>query len=232
MQVARAFVGLALLGACASTSYAPPAVSTAKGGADASGTIRYLALGDSLTQGQGADDMETGSFPALLAKHWRTQGCKVELKNVGVSGYTAGQVVSEELPAVATFKPTFITFQAGANDIANAVTIDEYTKNVRKVLSDAKASGARVVVFAQNEWFRSPTGAGYGPNGGKRDAYDEVLFEEARAKGAEIIDLRLLYKQQADNNEWGPDGIHPTSKAYAAWATELARVIPAPCAAR
>lgn len=194
------------------------------------GVVRYLALGDSLTQGVGAPDMETGAFPALLAQRWREQGCQVELKNVGISGYTAGQVVSDQLPEVANFNPTLITFQAGGNDIANGVPLDEYRAGARQVLDAAKASGARVVVLAQNEWFRSPVGLNYGTEvPQQRAAYDAALIEEITAHGAEFVDLRALYRQQADENLWVEDGIHPTPQAYAAWADELARIVPAPC---
>jgi len=209
---------------------AAPAVSSADGGADPqTGEVRYLALGDSLTQGVGAPDLDTGSFPALVSERWRKKGCKVELRNVGASGNTASQVISDQLPAIAEFKPTFITFQSGANDIANSVTPDAYRKDVRTVLDAAKGSGARVVVFLQNEWFRAPAGPGFGGTAEKRDAYDAIMIEEVKAKGVELLDLRLLYRQQADKNAWIDDGIHPTAEAYDAWAAEIARVIPSPC---
>lgn len=207
-----------------------PTVSQSEGGADPkTGEVRYLAIGDSYTQGIGAPDIETGAFPARLSARWRTSGCKVELRNVGTSGYTAGQMVTDQLPAIAEFKPTFITFQSGANDIANGVTTDAYRKAVKTVIDAAKASGARVVVLLQNEWFRAPEGPNYGGTAEKRATYDSIMIEEVKAKGVELVDLRLLYKQQADENRWVSDGIHATAEAYDAWATEIARVIPSPC---
>jgi lysophospholipase L1-like esterase len=228
---------LAFFGACAEkngTSSGPPpaapTVSTGEGGVDpATGEIRYLALGDSLTAGIGASDPDTGSFAAKLSERWRTAGCKVELKNVGISGYTAAQVITDQLPEIAPFKPTFITFQSGANDIANKIPPDAYRRDVRAVIDAAKRSGARVVILLQNEWFRAPDGPSYGGTAEKRAAYDTIMIEEVKAGGAEIADLRLLYQQQADANLWVSDGIHPTGACYDAWAAELARVIPAPC---
>jgi lysophospholipase L1-like esterase len=208
---------------------APP-VSNVDGGADPqTGAVRYLAIGDSLTQGVGVDDLETGAFPATLSERWRKRGCEVELRNVGISGYTAGQMITDQLPAIAEFKPTFITFQSGANDIANNVTTDAYRKDVRTIIDAAKKSGARVVVLLQNEWFRAPAGPGYGGTAEKRATYDAIMLEEIAAKSAELLDLRLLYKQQADANQWVSDGIHPTPAAYDAWSAEIARVIPSPC---
>ena len=109
-----------------------------------------------------------------------------------------------------------ITFQAGGNDIVNGVSVDEYRQNVRAVLDSAKASGARVIVLAQNEWFRSPEGQNYGTDvSAQRDNYDTVLIEEASAHG--------------DDGQWVDDGIHPTPAAYEAWASELASAVSAPC---
>jgi acyl-CoA thioesterase I len=211
-----------------------PAPSTAQqadsatSAAPKSGAMRYLALGDSLSQGVGAPDEQTGSFPALLAEKWRDGGCQVELQNAGISGYTAGQVLEEEVPQIEEFKPTLITFQAGGNDLVNGITADEYRNNVAAVLDAATGSGARVIVLAQNEWFRAPSGQGYiEPQA--RDEFDSILIEEAQSRGAEFVDMRPIYKQQADENLWVEDGIHPTPEAYETWATELAGQVPAPC---
>lgn len=201
----------------------------AGGEGDANG-VRYLALGDSLTQGVGAADEETGAFPALLSERWRADGCDVELRNVGVSGYTAGDVVANQLPEVEAFQPTLITFQAGANDIVNGVPVDEYRTNISTVLDAATASAARVIVLAQNEWFRSPEGQNYGPDlSAQREAFDAALIEEADARGVEYVDLRSLYKEQADEGLWVEDGLHPAPEAYEAWSAALQSAVPAPC---
>lgn len=206
------------------------APSDSAGAEKVAAAIRYLALGDSLTQGVGAPDEQTGAFPALLSERWRADGCDVELRNVGVSGYTAGQVVTDQLPAIETFKPTLITFQAGANDIANGVPIDEYRENIATILDSATASGARVIVLAQNEWFRSPEGQNYGSDlAAQRTAFDAALIEEATARGVEFVDLRQLYQEQAHAGLWVDDGIHPTLEAYDAWSAEIASAVPAAC---
>ena len=208
----------------------PSAPSATAAKESSAAAIRYLALGDSLTQGIGAPDEQTGAFPALLAERWRADGCAVELRNVGVSGYTAGQVVTDQLPTIEDFKPTLITFQAGANDIVNGVPISEYRTNIDTVLDSATASGARVIVLAQNEWFRSPEGQNYGSDlAAQRTAFDAALIQETTARGVEFVDLRPLYQSQANGGLWVEDGIHPTPEAYDAWSAEIADAVPAPC---
>lgn len=244
MRRATRYVGVlacavaALVSSCAGTrtvqSDQSPADTSAAAeptsAAPLSGGIRYLAIGDSLTQGVGAPDESTGAFPALLAEHWRADGCEVELQNAGISGYTVAQILDEQVPQIESFKPNIITFQGGGNDIANGITIDEYHENVKSVLDSATGSGARVIVLAQNDWARSPVGVDYGESvPSQRAAFDDVLIEEASAHGAEFIDLRPLYAEQADQDQWVEDGLHPTPEAYQAWADRLTEEVPAPC---
>ena len=134
------------------------------------------------------------------------------------------------MPQIESFRPTVITFQAGGNDIANGIPIDEYRDNVKAVLESATGSGARVYVLAMNEWFRSPVGVDYGESVPEQSAaYEDVLTEEASSHGAEFVDQRELYKQQADQNMWVEDGLHPTPVAYQAWADKLTEEVPGPC---
>ena len=208
-----------------------PDVLAGTGGADpATGEIRWLVLGDSLSQGVGVFGLGVGVFLALLAAKWRAEGRAVAVRNVAVKRFTVEDIVRVELPAIETFAPTLITFQGGSNDVANGVPIATYRANVKTVLEAAKKSGARVLVMPQNEWFRSPDGPSYGKNlAAKRAAYDAALIEETKAAGAELLDLRRLFREQADKKMWNrEDGVHPTAEAYAGWADELARILPAP----
>ena len=196
--------------------------------------VRYLALGDSLTMGVGAGD-SAGAFPAVLAEKWRAAGCAVELKNVGVGGYTSTEIRADQLSQIDAFKPTVITFQAGTNDIFKGVDIDEYRRNVDAILDAAEGAGARVVVMSQFDWTRAPSLRAPGarlPNAdmaAQRTAYDDVIIAEAQAHRAQFVDLRNLFTQEADRDEWFEDGLHPTRAVYSEWAGALADAVPAPC---
>jgi lysophospholipase L1-like esterase len=151
------------------------------------------------------------------------------LLNAGISGYTAEQIISDQLPNVAEFRPTVITFQTGGNDIVNGVTEQEYRRNVGTIIDEAVDSGADVYVLYQNEWERSPTGREYGGTRELRERYNKILEEEAQRRGLKMMDLRSIYKEQADDEEWVDDGLHPTADAYDEWAEELFERIPLPC---
>src|SRR5256885_14523304 len=76
---------------------------------------RFLALGDSFTIGTGTTPGR--SFPAVLVGIWRDRGARVDLSNPAVNGYTTDDLITEELPVVASFGPDLVTVLIGANDI-------------------------------------------------------------------------------------------------------------------
>jgi lysophospholipase L1-like esterase len=194
---------------------------------------RYLALGDSFTIGTGSEPAR--SFPARLVERWRAEGCVLALENVAVNGYTTDDVIERELPVLASFHPTFVTVAVGANDIVRARSFEGYRANVRRILEQAKASGARVVVLPQPDWSRSPSAAAFGTQealAGSIARFNAGLAEEALATGAEWIDLAPLMREQAARGQLASDGLHPSADAYDAWAGELARKLRSPCADR
>lgn len=235
-RVARALTALLLACALACAESrppargAPPAPDAPAAAADAGAQGRYLALGDSFTIGTGSTPAQ--AFPARLVDRWRATGCSLVLENVAVNGYTTDDLIATELPSIGSFHPTFVTVAIGANDIVRGRAIDAYRDNVRRILDAAKASGARVVVLPQPDWSRSPSAAPFGTERELADAiarFNAVLATEARAKGAEWVDLVPLMLQQAAKGQLASDGLHPSALAYDAWAAELARVLASPC---
>src|SRR5919201_2451683 len=90
---------------------------------------RYLALGDSFTIGTGTTPER--AFPAVLVGIWRTMGGATALENPAVNGYTTDDLIREELPLVAIFRPTFATVLIGANDIVAALATRDPDHEVR-----------------------------------------------------------------------------------------------------
>ena len=150
----------ALAAGCSETTSPPPADSAQEtraaadpsGAAPKPGEVRYLALGDSLTQGVGAPDEQAGAFPALLAQRWRADGCEVELQNAGISGYTAGQILAEQVPQIESFGPTIVTFQPADDRVRPAPPFDS---------GDLAKASAEVTELA-TEFYRHRSWSGTG----------------------------------------------------------------------
>src|SRR6266576_3911177 len=85
---------------------------------------RFLALGDSFTIGTGTTPDR--SFPAVLVRLWADRGRVVTLNDPAVNGYRTDDLIAEELPLVAAFRPTLVTILIGANDIVAGSSDDRY----------------------------------------------------------------------------------------------------------
>src|SRR2546425_428663 len=90
--------------------------------------IRYVAIGDSYSIGEGASPDE--SWPALLTRHLKEKGLRVDLvANPSVTGWTTQQAIDRELPIFLKEKPNFATLQIGVNDWVQDVDAEKFRKN-------------------------------------------------------------------------------------------------------
>ena len=185
--------------------------------------IRYLALGDSFTCGTGSSpDL---SFPSQLKRILLKRGVDVRLENVSVNGYSTNELIDRELEALPRFKPDTVTLAIGANDLVRGDDAVTYRANLKVIFKAiAKAGVKRTLVLPQPDWSQSPVAAGFGEPAALRtriEAYNAILKEEATAAGATYLDLFPQFIEQAKQGLISPDGLHPSPKAYAAWAESL-----------
>jgi lysophospholipase L1-like esterase len=182
---------------------------------------RVLALGDSFSIGTGTTPDR--SFPAVLARIWRDSGRHVDLHNPSVNGYTTDDLIAEELPLVASFKPNLVTLLIGANDIVQGCREDRYRAQIALIHQRVRDEGpdARVVALPQPDWSLSPAASGFGdPAVIARtiERFNAIAREEAERAGAAWVDLFALMREQARKHMLAPDGLHPSAEAYAEWA--------------
>ena len=214
----------------ASASVSAVAVAVTSRPAEASSSIRYLALGDSFTIGTGSSPAE--SFPARLAERLRASGRAVVLENLGVNGFTTDDLLAREIPRVASFAPTLVTVAVGANDLVHGSPPDRYRAQVRRIFTAIAAAGvapARVLALPQPDWSLSPVAADFGEQRVIAEhiaAFNDILREEAAAAGARYVDLFPLMQRQARAGLIAGDGLHPAARAYGEWAAELERAEP------
>jgi len=186
---------------------------------------RFLALGDSFTIGTGTTPDR--SFPAELARIWTDRGREVVLSNPAVNGYTTEDLIRDELPLIASFRPTLITLLIGANDIVQGSSDDRYRRHLRSIHERVRADApdARVIALPQPDWSLSPAGAGFGDLAAIArtiERFNEIAREEATRTGAVWTDLFPLMRDQGRKRMFAGDGLHPSAEAYAEWARDLA----------
>ncbi|OZD04261.1 lysophospholipase [Rhodococcus sp. 06-235-1A] len=83
------------------------------------GQLRYVALGDSQTEGLNDGDDRAGfrGWADRLSEHMAESDDTVVYANLAVRGRKAAEVRAEQLPAAVALRPTVASVAAGVNDI-------------------------------------------------------------------------------------------------------------------
>ncbi len=116
------------------------------------GRVRYVAIGDSFTEGVG-DDRPDGSVRGWADRVAEglaaSTGEPVEYANLAIRGRKLGPIVDEQLAPALALEPTFLTFNGGGNDIMRRhVDIPRIVQLSRTVAQRCLDSGADLVMLA------------------------------------------------------------------------------------
>lgn len=194
--------------------------------ADGGDPIRYLALGDSFTIGTGTP--ERLNFPSQLKALLEAKGRAVKLENVAVNGFSTRELIEVELPALEAFRPTHVTLAIGANDLVRGGDLTEYRARLKRIFQRLGASGLsgdRLLVLPQPDWSQAPIASAFGERDELRariERFNSVLAKETKAAGGVYLDLWPLMVEQGAQKRFASDGLHPSQRAYTAWAQAVA----------
>ena len=187
--------------------------------AGGAGTLRIVALGDSLTAGYGLP-ADQGLVPRLQA--WLdARGADALLVNAGVSGDTTAGARARLDWALGDGADALIV-TLGGNDMLRGLPPAEARANLADILATARTRGLPVLLVG----MKAP--ANWGPE--YKTAFDAIYPELAReydallfpdffaglaAQGADMADPASLARWMQ------PDGIHPGSEGVQAIAGAL-----------
>lgn len=186
--------------------------------------VIYVALGDSLTAGVGAESANL-TYPYTIAS--RLSGEKqaqVNLINLGIPGATSADVVNQQLPQVANLRPDLVTLLIGVNDIHNRVPIKTFQQNISKIVSGLIAANIQniniitIPFIGNGALFYSPWGAYFN---WQTNRYNAALKAALAERPVNIIDLNSIIKTQGSNftegDYYSADNFHPSGPAYTRW---------------
>ncbi|MBC6470417.1 SGNH/GDSL hydrolase family protein [Actinomadura alba] len=109
--------------------------------------LRYVALGDSQTEGLGDGDDIVGlrGWADRLAEHLAQHSPDLQYANLAVRGRLAGQVHAEQLAPALALRPDLATVVAGVNDLLRPrFDADEVAGHLEAMFAALTAQGARV----------------------------------------------------------------------------------------
>jgi lysophospholipase L1-like esterase len=231
VRLSAATVLAALVCGCSAVTTSPSASSAnapSTAVSETSARIRYVALGDSYTIGTSVGDADR--WPNQLVA--RLGAGKLDLvRNLGVNGFTSGDVVRVELPPLRQLDPGFVTILIGVNDVVQGVSSDTYGTNAGAILDAALqlVPAKRIVAVSTPDYTVTPQGAAFGDpaqqSAGIR-ANNAILQELAAARGIAFVDIyHISLRAATDRSLVARDGLHPSGAQYALWVDRIAPVI-------
>jgi lysophospholipase L1-like esterase len=170
---------------------------------------RYVALGDSFTEGIGDPEPESpGGFRGWadrVAEVLNDQTDDFAYANLAIRGRLVQQVIDEQIDAALELHPDLITISAGGNDIIRPGTDpDDISSRLDTAVGRLRSDGATVVLFTGPDIGMTPV---LGRSRGKVAIYNENLRAVALRHNAVIADMWAL-RELRDPRMWAPDRLH------------------------
>ena len=164
--------------------------------------LTIVAVGDSLTAGQGVEESE--AYPALVEKALRAGGHDVKVVNAGVSGETTSGTLSR-LDWVLTLDPDIVILETGANDGLRGIDTTLVRNNLRQIIELLQQKGIIVVLAGMKMvWNLGP---------GYTSEFNRIYPELAAEK--ELIFMPFFLEGVATRREFNQeDGLHPNPAGY------------------
>lgn len=170
---------------------------------------RYVALGDSFTEGIGDPEPRspggTRGWADRVAEVLATRTDGFAYANLAIRGRLLQQIIDEQVDAALELRPDLITLSGGGNDIIRPNTDpDVIADRLEGAVERLRSNGATVVLFNGPDIGMTPV---LNRSRGKVAIYNENLRAVAARHDAIIADMWAL-RELKDPRMWAPDRLH------------------------
>jgi lysophospholipase L1-like esterase len=202
------------------------------------GSLKYLALGDSYTIGEGVDS--TLRYPVQIADSLKKLGYPMESpKIIAVTGWTTSSLKA----AIKTANPQppydLVSLLIGVNNQYRGLDINiyvtEFNELIDKAIYFAGNEPGRVIVLSIPDWGVTPFASDRDREKIAReiDQYNAINKEITLSSGVAWIDVTGISRlAEKDESLIAGDGLHPSGKMYTEWVKlalpEIEKMLPAP----
>jgi len=213
-----------------------------------SNSSKVIFLGDSITQAAESEEGE-GTYKGFITSLRENVSQEVELINKGIGGNKVSDLLLRYNDDVLKLKPNIVFIYIGINDVwhkydwGTGSDIDIYEKGLRKIITDIKAVGAKIILC-------TPTVIG--ENNGEfklinnfkdidtmeimnkdLDAFSDVVRNLSSEFNTDLLDLRKKFKEYiSENNDQNmpkgvltSDGVHLNNEGNKLIADEMIKFL-------
>jgi lysophospholipase L1-like esterase len=176
---------------------------------------RYVALGDSFTEGVGDHDpgLPNGvrGWADRVAEVLATRTDDLGYANLAVRGRKLDQILVEQVGPAVAMRPDLVTIYAGGNDILRPrVDVDGLVARYAEAVGRLRETGADVVLFTGFDLGFAPV---FRHLRGRVATYNELVREVADVHGTMLVDYWRL-REYRDPRLWDVDRLHMSSAGH------------------
>lgn len=180
---------------------------------------RYVALGDSFTEGMSdADSQVPGQYVGWadrlavhLGSYAAEQGQQLGYANLAVRGRLLADVGGPQLHAALDLEPDLVSIVGGGNDILRpSADIDALASRLEAAVVRIRATGADVLMATPVDPADAPI---VKATRGRVGAYSAFIWGIAQRRGCAVLDQWSLTALR-DWRLWADDRIHMTSEGH------------------
>ena len=203
-------------------------MTLSENGAPSGGFLRYVALGDSQTEGVGDGDDVVGlrGWADRFAEHLAVDNPDLQYANLAVRGRRAGEVRAEQLGPALALRPDVATVVAGVNDLLRLrVETSAVVGHLEAMFAALTDSGARVATVTFPDLTRIIPLA--------RPVRSRILDINGRIRvaaarhGVAVAEI-ALHPAVADRRFWSDDRLHCSPAGHELIAAAVAHALRIP----
>ncbi|WP_114747892.1 SGNH/GDSL hydrolase family protein [Pleomorphovibrio marinus] len=193
--------------------------------------LKYLALGDSYTLGEGVTEGE--GFPEQLESKLNKMGIPISMEHrVAETGWTTGQFIQAMSEKSWFHGETFdlITLLLGVNNQYRGDDPKTYEREFslisEKCLEMAGGQSKRVYVLSIPDWGVTPYAASKGINVKENakviDSFNAINRMVSAKRGFNYVEITAQYREIGGREDFlSLDLLHPNASIYSLWAEEI-----------
>jgi lysophospholipase L1-like esterase len=190
---------------------------------------RYVAVGDSFTEGVGDHDPTRPNgvrgWADRVAEVLAGQSDDFGYANLAIRGRKLDAILAGQLEPALDLEPDLVTIYAGANDLLRPrVDIDALVERYAAAIGRLTGTGARVLVFTGFDLGFAPV---FRHLRGRVATYNELVREAADEHGATIVDY-WRRREYRDPRLWDVDRMHMSAAGHERMAAIVLDVLDVP----
>lgn len=176
---------------------------------------RYVALGDSFTEGVGDHDPRRPNgvrgWADRVAEVLATRIEDFRYANLAIRGRKMDAILTEQVEPAIDMRPDLVSIYSGGNDILRPrMDVDALVRRYDEAVGRLRDAGAHVVLFTGFDLGFAPV---FRHLRGRVATYNELVREVADVRGCTLVDFWRL-REYRDARLWDVDRLHMSSAGH------------------